>query len=117
MGPETLVERIVAPPAAPTSEEIPVPPPSTPSAGSVSSPSPPSGVYSIAKTKKGGLPVRVESRGKGKKVTVVFNVTGDASKLLQELKQAAGCGGVLREGTLEIQGDKLQFVEKFIKNK
>merc|ERR1719295_2554352 len=35
-----------------------------------------SAAYSIGKTKKGGLPVRVESRSKGKKVTVVFNVTG-----------------------------------------
>ena len=31
--------------------------------------------YTIGKTKKGGLPVRVESRSKGKKVTMVFNVT------------------------------------------
>ena len=70
--------------------------------------------------------MRVESRSKGKKVnfkmtstftmsilqvTVVFNVTGDLKLLLSELKQAAGSGGVVREDTIEIQGDKLQFVE------
>ena len=73
--------------------------------------------YSIGKTKKGGLPVRVESRSKGKKVTVVFNVTGDLKLLLSELKQAAGSGGVVREDTIEIQGDKQQFVENFIEKK
>jgi len=77
----------------------------------------PASAYSIGKTKKGGLPVRVESRSKGKKVTVVFNVTGDLKLLLSELKQAAGSGGVVREDTIEIQGDKLQFVENFISKK
>ena len=76
--------------------------------------------------------MRVESRSKGKKVklnmtstftksilqvTVVFNVTGDLKLLLSELKQAAGSGGVVREDTIEIQGDKLQFVENFISKK
>jgi len=79
--------------------------------------SPVTAPYSIGKTKKGGLPVRVESRSKGKKVTVVFNVTGDLKLLLSELKQAAGSGGVVREDTIEIQGDKQQFVENFIAKK
>ena len=76
--------------------------------------------------------MRVENRSKGKKVkfnmtstftmsilqvTVVFNVTGDLKLLLSELKQAAGSGGVVREDTIEIQGDKLQFVENFISKK
>lgn len=76
--------------------------------------------------------MRVESRSKGKKVnfnmtstftrsilqvTVVFNVTGDLKLLLSELKQAAGSGGVVREDTIEIQGDRLQFVENFISKK
>jgi translation initiation factor 1 (eIF-1/SUI1) len=63
------------------------------------------------------LPVRVERRGKGKKVTVVFNVAGDLRLLLTQLKQAAGSGGVVRDDTVEIQGEKVEFVEKFIKNK
>merc|ERR1712032_986417 len=79
--------------------------------------SPVTAPYSIGKTKKGGLPVRVESRSKGKKVTVVFNVTGDLKLLLSELKQAAGSGGVVREDTIEIQGDKQEFVENFIAKK
>ena len=79
--------------------------------------SPVTAPYSIGKTKKGGLPVRVESRSKGKKVTVVFNVTGDLKLLLSEMKQAAGSGGVVREDTIEIQGDKQEFVENFIAKK
>ena len=50
-------------------------------------------------------------------MTVVFNVTGDLRLLLSELKQAAGSGGVVRDDTVEIQGDKADFVEKFLKNK
>lgn len=73
--------------------------------------------YSIGKTKKGSLPIRVENRNKGKKVTVVFNVTGNLKELLSELKHAAGSGGVVKDDTVEIQGDKAEFVEKFLKNK
>ena len=99
-----------------TAPEVPtLPTPATTSA--VASASSSACAYSIGKTKKGGLPVRVESRSKGKKVTVVFNVTGDLKLLLSELKQAAGSGGVVREDTIEIQGDKQQFVENFIEKK
>ena len=77
----------------------------------------PSLPYRITKTKKGGIPVRVESRNKGKKVTVVFNVSGDSRELLKELKHSAGCGGVVREDTVELQGEKVALVEKLIKSK
>jgi len=73
--------------------------------------------YSISKTKKGSLPIRLESRNKGKKVTVIFNVSGDAKELLKELKHAAGCGGVIRDDTVELQGERVDMVEKFLKNK
>ena len=73
--------------------------------------------YTIGKTKKGSLPIRVENRNKGKKVTVIFNVSGNLKELLSELKHAAGSGGVVKDDTVEIQGDKSEFVEKFLKNK
>lgn len=73
--------------------------------------------YKITKTKKGCVPIRVESRNKGKKVTVVFNVSGDSRELLKELKHSAGCGGVIREDTIELQGEKIHLVEKLIKSK
>ena len=73
--------------------------------------------FHIAKTKKGSLPIRLENRNKGKKVTVIFNVSGDARELLKELKHAAGCGGVIREDTVELQGDRVDLLEKFLRNK
>jgi hypothetical protein len=48
-------------------------------------------------SKKGGFPVSVESRAKGKKVTVIHNVTGDLTLLLSDLKSAVGSGGVVRD--------------------
>lgn len=72
-------------------------------------------VYFIGKTKKGKLPLTCESRAKGKKVTVISNVTGDAKALLSELKRRAGCGGVVRdEGTIELQGDRIKFLSQFL---
>ena len=102
-------------PAVKSAPEEPVA--ATPLTSTNTTSSTPASAYSIGKTKKGGLPVRVESRSKGKKVTVVFNVTGDLKLLLSELKQAAGSGGVVREDTIEIQGDKHEFVENFIAKK
>lgn len=65
----------------------------------------PSG-YTVHGTKKGGIPIKVETRNKGKLVTVVGNVTGNVDALRQELQQALGAGGVCRErGCVEIQGN------------
>lgn len=73
--------------------------------------------YNVTKTKKGSLPIRLENRNKGKKVTVIFNVSGDAKELLKDLKHAAGCGGVIREDTVELQGERADLVEKYLRNK
>ena len=50
-------------------------------------------------------------------MTVIFNVVGDARELLKELKHAAGCGGVIKDDTVELQGEKVDLVEKFIRKK
>ena len=71
--------------------------------------------YHVAKTRKGGLPVFVEKRAKGKTVTVVRNVTGDAENLLKTLKKRCGAGGVIRDGDVEIQGDHRAAVEVFLR--
>lgn len=70
--------------------------------------------YFVSKTKKGKLPLQCENRSKGKKVTIISNVTGDVSALLHELKKRAGCGGVIRDGNVELQGDRIIFVSKFL---
>ncbi len=72
----------------------------------------------IKKTKKGGVPVAIENRSSGKKVTVIRNVNGDPAELLKGLKQKVGAGGVFkqREGTIEIQGEHVPAVEAFLKS-
>lgn len=53
--------------------------------------------------------VRRETGGRGgKTVTVLFGVPGsseDRMRLFKELKQRCGCGGTIKEGRIEIQGD------------
>lgn len=70
--------------------------------------------FSVKRTKKGKLPISYENRAKGKKVTVISNVTGDSGLLLQELKKKIGAGGVVRGDTVEIQGDHQVVVGKFL---
>ena len=70
--------------------------------------------FSVKRTKKGKLPISYENRAKGKKVTVISNVTGDSGILLQELKKKIGAGGVVRGDAVEIQGDHQVVVEKFL---
>ncbi|MFP4500820.1 MAG: translation initiation factor [Candidatus Hydrogenedentota bacterium] len=76
-------------------------------AGAASPDSPP---YKVRKTRKGALPVRVEKRSRGKLVTIVEGVEGDASALLACLKKSCGAGGVLRDNHVEIQGDHRAYV-------
>ena len=71
--------------------------------------------YRIAKTRKGGLPVTVEKRARGKVVTVVRNISGDGASLLKDLKRRCGAGGVVREDSIEIQGDHREKVEAYLK--
>lgn len=54
--------------------------------------------------------VGLESKGRGgKKVTVVSGLlldAGDLDALASELRQSCGVGGTVKEGSIEIQGDK-----------
>mmetsp|Transcript_4858 Transcript_4858/g.13789 ORF Transcript_4858/g.13789 Transcript_4858/m.13789 type:complete len:209 (-) Transcript_4858:984-1610(-) len=61
--------------------------------------------WTVKGTKKGGLPVGVETRRNGK-VVVISNVEGDINVLLADVKRALGTGGVARPdgGYIEIQG-------------
>jgi len=62
--------------------------------------------WTVGKTRKGGWPLRVEKRAGNKLVTVLGNVRGDAAALLSHLKKQCGAGGVLREDSVELQGDQ-----------
>lgn len=71
-------------------------------------------MYNVNKTKKGKLPITYENRSKGKKVTVISNITGDAELLLAELRKRLGVGGVSRGTFIELQGDQQKFVQQFL---
>lgn len=68
----------------------------------------------VCRTKKGGIPVKVESRSSGKKVTIIENVFGDYKILLQEFKTIFGTGGLFRDGSIELQGDLKVKVSKYL---
>ena len=70
--------------------------------------------YTVTRTKKGKLPITYENRSKGKKVTVISNIGGNAELLLAELRKRLGVGGVSRGSFIELQGDQQKFVEQFL---
>ena len=69
--------------------------------------------YTVTRTKKGKLPISYENRSKGKKVTVISNVSGNGELLLAELRKRLGVGGVSRGTFIELQGDQQKFVDEF----
>lgn len=71
--------------------------------------------YQIARTRKGGYDLAFENRAKGKGVTVLRGVTGNAEALLSELKKRCGAGGTVREGAVEIQGDHRKAIEFYLR--
>jgi translation initiation factor 1 len=65
-------------------------------------------------TADGIVRVLRETKGRGgKAVTVVRGAPGDAAalvKLGQDLKAACGCGGTVKDGVIEVQGDHVEKV-------
>lgn len=57
---------------------------------------------------------------KGKGVCVITGIdTDDASlqQLAAELKKKCGCGGAVKNGTIEIQGEKREFLQSLLQAK
>lgn len=77
--------------------------------------------FSVTGTKKGELPLKVEKRARGKKVTVIPNVQGDATKLAKALMGILGVGGTVRQAdkgslSVEVQGDQTARVTQELLN-
>lgn len=57
-------------------------------------------------------PVKViKEKRRGSYVTIILNLSGDESYLKQlcsTLKQRLGCGGSIKEGNIELQGDQVE---------
>jgi translation initiation factor 1 len=69
----------------------------------------------------GPMKMRLETGGRGgKQVTVIFNLPVDeaeAKVMLKAMQGSFGCGGALKESTLELRGDVRVKVEAFFAKK
>jgi translation initiation factor 1 len=65
--------------------------------------------------------LRIEKAGRGgKTVTVLDGLPQNEAflkELLQDLKRACGCGGAIREGGVELQGDLRERVRDYLAKK
>ncbi|QCR36190.1 stress response translation initiation inhibitor YciH [Nissabacter sp. SGAir0207] len=72
---------------------------------------------------KGDGVVRIQRQTSGRKGKGVCVITGidldDAAleKLAAELKKKCGCGGSVKEGVIEIQGDKRELLQQLLEAK
>ena len=72
---------------------------------------------------KGDGTVRIQRQTSGRKGKGVCLITGvdadDAglAKLAAELKKKCGCGGAVKDGVIEIQGDKRELIKSLLEAK
>lgn len=77
----------------------------------------------VVRRPKGDGVVRIQrqtSGRKGKGVCVISGVDlpdAELSKLVAELKKKCGCGGTLKDGVIEIQGDKRDLIKQLLEAK
>ena len=72
-------------------------------------------------TNRGRVDIIRQTAGRGgKTVTVVANFVGiglsEKQKLAKEMQKACGCGGTVKEGRIEIQGDKREEIARILTN-
>lgn len=71
------------------------------------------------KKSRGRVDIIREKAGRGgKTVTVVTNFVGiglpEKEKLAKQMQKACGCGGTVKDGRIEIQGDKREQIAKIL---
>lgn len=72
---------------------------------------------------KGDGIVRIQRQTSGRKGKGVCLITGvelddnDLAKLAAELKKKCGCGGSIKDGVIEIQGDKRDLIKSLLEAK
>ena len=58
------------------------------------------------------IKIRVEKRKYGRPVTIIEGITSDPKKIASQLKSRLGCGGTVKEGRIELQGDHRKRIKK-----
>lgn len=77
----------------------------------------------VAERPKGDGIVRIQRQTSGRKGKGVCLITGvdlpdaELAKLAAELKKKCGCGGSLKDGIIEIQGDKRDLIKTLLEAK
>lgn len=77
----------------------------------------------VAERPKGDGIVRIQrqtSGRKGKGVSLITGIDADDAALTQiaaELKKKCGCGGSVKDGVIEIQGDKRDLIKSLLEAK
>ena len=77
------------------------------------------GLPSAAVKNRGRVDILRETAGRGgKTVTVVTNFTGiglpEKEQLAKKMRNACGAGGTVKDGRIEIQGDRREIVAKIL---
>jgi translation initiation factor 1 len=65
-----------------------------------------------------GKPVKVRLEKRGRAVlTVVLNLSErhDAKALAKDIKRACGCGGTVKQGVIELQGERVEEVRGLLR--
>ncbi len=76
----------------------------------------------VSRPKGDGI-VRIQRQTSGRKGKGVCLVTGidaddaELAKIAAELKKKCGCGGALKDGVIEIQGDKRELIRTLLEAK
>ncbi|MEM5820724.1 MAG: stress response translation initiation inhibitor YciH [Candidatus Aenigmatarchaeota archaeon] len=58
--------------------------------------------------------VTVERRSFGKIVTLISGIDGDLKKIASFLKSKLGCGGTIKNGIIELQGDHRRRIRELL---
>ena len=62
--------------------------------------------------------IKREVKGrKGKTVTTISNIGGEAKILQKELQRLCGAGGTFKKGIIEIQGDQREKIRTYLQKK
>lgn len=84
-----------------------------------SSPAPASGAAQVPAKNRGRVDIKRSTAGRGgKTVTVVSGFTGiglpEKESLAKKIRNACGCGGTVKDGNIEIQGDQREKIAQIL---